>query len=86
MTHFTQGLGFDLADTLTGDLELATHFLKGAGIAVLEAKALFEYFTLTLGESVEHVADFFLKHGKACLFHGVFSGLVFDEVTEGGIV
>jgi len=30
VAHFPQGFGFDLADALAGDLELATDFLEGA--------------------------------------------------------
>lgn len=40
VAHFTQSLGFDLANALTGNLELTTDLFKGAGVTVLETEAL----------------------------------------------
>ena|SRR5215467_1726752 len=34
VSHFAQRFGFDLADALSGDLELATHFFKRAAVAI----------------------------------------------------
>ena len=41
VTHFAEGLRFDLADPFAGDLELAADFFEGAAVAVLESEALF---------------------------------------------
>jgi hypothetical protein len=49
VAHFPEGLGFDLADPLAGDLELAADFLKRAAVAVLEAESLFEDLALAFG-------------------------------------
>ena len=49
VAHFPEGLGFDLADPLAGDLELAADFFKRAAVAVLEAEALFEDLALAFG-------------------------------------
>ena len=42
VAQLAQGLGLDLADTLTGNIELLAHFLQRAGAAIrqIEAKAL----------------------------------------------
>ena len=42
VAHFAEGLGFDLADALAGDLELLADFLEGAGVAVAEAETQLE--------------------------------------------
>ena len=39
MTQLAQRLGLDLADTLTGYVELLADLLEGAGMAVLDAEA-----------------------------------------------
>src|SRR5919198_5192051 len=36
MPHFAQGLCFDLADTLAGDLKLAAYFFQGSAIPIHE--------------------------------------------------
>ena len=84
--HFAEGLGLNLADPLAGDLELATHFLESAAVAVLEAEALLKDLAFTLGESVENFVDLVLEHGEPCLLHWVLGGLVFDEVTETRVI
>ena len=38
MAELTQSLGLDLTDTLTGDVELLAHLLKGAGAAILDTE------------------------------------------------
>ncbi len=50
MTHFAEGLGFDLADALAGDAKLFADFLEGPGIAVAEAEAEFEDFAFAFGQ------------------------------------
>ncbi len=52
VTHFAEGFGFDLADALAGDLELAADFFEGAAVAVLEAEALFEDFAFALSRFI----------------------------------
>ncbi len=37
--ELTDGLSFDLADTLTGDAEIAADFLQRAGAAIVQTKA-----------------------------------------------
>jgi hypothetical protein len=48
MAHFAQRLGFDLADALAGDVELAAHFLQRARVAVAQAEAQFQDLALAL--------------------------------------
>src|SRR5580698_10181850 len=55
VAHFPQGLGFDLANALAGDIELFADFLEGAGIAVTEAEAQFQYAALAGIETGKHV-------------------------------
>ena len=86
MTHFPQSLGFDLTNPFTSHLELAAHFLKRATVAVLEAETLFKNFAFALSKCIQDVLDLVLEHGESGLFHRVVSGLVFDEVTEGGVI
>ena len=38
MPQLAQGLGFDLADAFTGDVELLADFLQRAGAAILQAE------------------------------------------------
>ena len=86
VAHFSEGFGFDLTNSLTSDLELATDFFESSGIAVLEAEALFENLAFTFGESIENFDDLVFQHSEASFLHGVFCGLVLDEVTEGGVI
>ena len=39
VAELAQGLGFDLADALPGNVELPAHLLQGAGLAVVQAEA-----------------------------------------------
>ena len=48
VAQFPQGLGLDLADALTGDVELLAHLFQGAGSAVLQAEPKTEHLLLSL--------------------------------------
>lgn len=50
MTHFAEGLGFNLPDALAGYLKLFTHFLECAAVAVGETEAQLKHFAFALGE------------------------------------
>ena len=86
MTHLAQGLGLDLTDTLTGDLELFAHLLESAGVSINKSEALFKNLTLALGEGVENILDLLLEENDGGHVGGIFSRLVLDEVTEAGVV
>ena len=55
MTQLAQRLGLDLADTLTGNVELLADLLEGAGMAVLDAEAQAQDLFLTRGQGLEHI-------------------------------
>ena len=50
MTELPQGLGFDLTDPLTGDVELFAHLFQRAGTAVLDAEAQLQDLFLSGGQ------------------------------------
>ena len=41
MTHFAEGLGFNLPDAFSGDIELLPDFLQSARVAITQTKAQF---------------------------------------------
>lgn len=86
VAHFPEGLGFDLSDTLTGDLEALTDFLEGSGVPIEEAEAEGEDLLFTWGEGGEDIAEAFFEEGIGGHFARALSGFVFDEVTEVGII
>jgi hypothetical protein len=86
MAHFAEGLGFDLADALAGDVELAADFLEGAGIAVAKAEAEFEDAAFAGGKAGEDVAELVFEEAEAGDLGRAFGALVFDEVAEAGVV
>jgi hypothetical protein len=63
VTHFPKGFGFDLANTLAGDLELAADFLEGAAVSIDEAKALLEDLAFALGEGFQNIFDLVFESG-----------------------
>ena len=54
VAQLAQRLRLDLADALTGDIELLADLLKRAGTAVLDAEAQLEHLLLTRGERAQH--------------------------------
>ena len=85
MTQLAQRLGFDLADTFTGDVELLTNFLEGAGVTVLNAEAQTQYLFLTGRQRLEYLDQLLLEqHERSCLSR--FGRIVVrDEVAEVGV-
>ena len=51
--QLADGLGLDLADTLTGDTEVAAHLLQRAGAAIVQTKAQADDLFLTGGQALE---------------------------------
>ena len=54
VSHFAQGLRFDLANALPGDLELPADFLESARIAVAQTEAQSQDFLLPVGQARKH--------------------------------
>ena len=53
VAQLAQGLGLDLADTLTGDVELLADLLQGAGAAVHDAEAQLQHLLQLLAQQGE---------------------------------
>ena len=49
VTHFAKRLGFDLANPLAGDFELAADFFESSTVTVDQAEALLEHLPLAFG-------------------------------------
>ena len=74
MAELPQGLGLDLADALTGDVELLAHLLQRAGASVLNAEAQLEgilssnensFTAKTSLRTVEEEPELFPNHNPA---------------------
>lgn len=63
MAELAESLCLYLADALTGYVELAAHFLKGAGTAVIHAVSEAQHLLLTGSEGVEDTEKGLLEHG-----------------------
>src|SRR5690554_6954496 len=82
VTQLAQGLGFDLTDTLPGDVELLADFFQGVIRIHVDTEAHAQYLGFPCGESGEDLAGGFLE-----VFHGGrvdrrFHGAVLDEVAQ----
>src|SRR5687768_8181417 len=62
MAELAQGLGFDLANALTGHPELATDLLECPAAAVLKSKSHREDGAFPLREREQHIIDLLLEH------------------------
>src|SRR6266566_9671645 len=82
MPHFAQGFCLDLANTLSSDLELPTHFLECSAISIDQTKPLFQHLPLALCQSLEHVFDFLLQQNNGGHVARVFRAFVLDKVTK----
>src|SRR4051812_7692621 len=65
MAELAQGLGFDLANALAGNIVLFADFLEGAGKAVRETIAQFENFAFPFRQTGEHFTQFAFEQMKA---------------------
>ena len=86
MAQFSQGLGLDLADALTGDVELLAHLLQGAGAAVLNAEAQLEHLLLPGSQGAQHVHQLLLEQGEGGGLRRLGGVLVGDEVAQVGVL
>lgn len=81
VSEFFEGFVFDLADSFTGDLEDVSHFLQGAVIAVVDAKAQADDPFLACGEGFQNFVHLFFQEGAFCQAFGADDGSVFDKVA-----
>ena len=86
MPHLAKGLGFDLANTLAGNVELAPNFFQRARIAVDQAETQCQDFLLTLRQGLQNIADLFLQQAECGHFIGLLGRLIFDKVAKVRIV
>src|SRR5262249_10395594 len=82
MPHFTQGLRFDLANTLASDLKLPAYFFQGPAISIDQPKSLLQHLPFAVGERLKHVLDFFLQQNDRSHVARIFGAPVFDEIAK----
>ena len=82
VTQLAQGLGFDLADALAGNIELFAHFFQRVVGVHVDAETHTQHFGFARGEAFEHIFGDFAQAG----IHGRFGGGnvvdVFDKVAQ----
>src|SRR3989454_7419096 len=81
-----QRLGFDLADPLPGEGELASDLLEGAGFSGDQAEAQCQDLLLPVGERVEHPPQVLLAQREGCRLEGALRLGVLDEVAGRGVL
>ena len=86
MPHFTQGLCFDLANTLASDLKLPAYFFQRSAISINQTKSLLEDLPFTIGERLQYVFDFFLQQDKSSQVPRLFGAPVFDKIAKIGLL
>ena len=86
MAELAQGLGLDLADTLTGDIELLAHLFQGAGAAVHDAEAQLKNLLFPGGQGVQHLFQLLAQQGEAGGLGGLRGVLVGQEVAQLGVL
>src|SRR5215510_5756083 len=86
MPHFAKSLCFDLADALASDLELPPDLFQGAAVSVHQPKPLLEDLAFTIGESFQHILDFFLQQNNRSHVAGVLGASILNEIAEVGFL
>src|SRR5262244_2185836 len=82
MAELAEGLGLYLANALTGDREVLTHFLEGVLAAVGEPEAEPQHLLLARGERVQHLVRLLAQREPDHALHGRAHLLVLDEVAQ----
>ena len=82
VTELPQGFGFDLANSLPGDVELLADLLQGVGLAIGEAEAHPQDLLLPGGQGGEHLLQLFPQKGIAGGLGGLGRLLVLDKVAQ----
>lgn len=82
MTELTKCFRLDLTDSLTGDVKLLAHILKGVSIAVIKTETELENVFFSGGEGVKHLCDLILEQLIGCLIRRCGSFVIGDEVAE----
>jgi len=82
MPQFSQGLGFDLADTFARDRERLPYFLERVIVSVIQAKAHPDDFFLARRKRLQHGRHLFPKIEVDRRVRRRLNVLVLDEVPE----
>src|SRR5450830_1749125 len=85
VAQLAQRLGFDLANPLTGNVELLTDFLKGVVCIHVDAETHAQNLGFTGSEAGEYFACRFFKALNGSNIDWRLHGRVFDEVTQVGV-
>src|SRR5262245_32426473 len=80
--HFLQSLGLDLANAFARDLEASPHFVERARIAIEQAKAEFQDFSLALGQRGKDIFEVALEHREARPDRRIFGARILNKVTK----
>src|SRR5690606_37037670 len=82
VTQLAQCLGFDLADTFTGDIELLAHFLEGVVSIHVDTEAHAQNLGFTGGKAGQYFASGFLEAFDGGHVDRGLHGAVLDEVAK----
>ena len=82
VAQLAQGLGFDLADALAGDLEALADLFEGVLGAVFEAEAHLDDALFARGQGAQHLRGVLLEVDRDDGVGGGDGHAVFDEVAE----
>jgi hypothetical protein len=77
-----QRFRLDLTNSLASDTELASDFLKSAGLTVVKPKSHAKKFTFTIIEFIERFLDRFVEHVPSRSISGSLKAVIFDDVGE----
>src|SRR5437667_2023593 len=86
VTQLAQSLGFDLANTFTGDVKLFANLFQGAAAAIIKAETQLEHFTLAIGQAIENIFHLLFEQLVAGCVGRRQRSVVFDKVTQVAIV
>ena len=86
MAQLPKGLRLNLADTLTGHIELLAHLFQRAGASILQTKAELEHLFLPGRQRIQHVDELLLQKGVAGRLGGFRSVLIRDKVAQVGVL
>ena len=85
VAQLRHGAGLDLADALTGEVEVLADLFEGAGLAPVEAEAQLEDLALTLVERAEQPGDLLGQQRGGRHLEGRLGRAVLDDVAELGV-
>src|SRR5579871_3970465 len=80
VSELSQCFGFQLPNSLAGDLVNVSYLFKRLTVTVHEAEAHFENLSLSLVQTLESVPQLFLEQRLACYVRRVVRTPVYDEI------